>query len=331
MGIVNRLSADTRNTLIVVAVGLAAAYLAYGIWGFKATAVLGFMVRYSTPLALAAMCGILGERSGVINIGIEGQMLLGAFIAFFGAAALGLVFGVVVAVALGALMGLFLAVCAVSWRIDQVIAGTVINILAAGVTSFFYRQGKTIDNQMPTWKIPGLGDIPVLGQVFFQSQPLTYLTFIIIAVLQVALFRSAWGLRTRAVGEHPSAADTVGVNVSLYRYGNVILGGGLAGLAGALLSVEATGTFERGMTAGRGFLALAIVIMGRWRPSLAWAAALFFGLLNGLVNQLNFDRVINIPPQFIGMLPYVMTIVVLAIFAGRVRPPAAAGTAYTKE
>ena len=327
----NRLSADTRNTLIVVGVGLAAAYAAYGVWGFRTTAVLGFMVRYATPLGLAAMCGIVGERTGVINIGIEGQMLVGAFVAFFGAATVGLIFGVVAAVLVGCVMGMFLALCAVTWRIDQIIAGTVINIMAAGLTSFFYRQGKTIKGQMPTWKLPIIGDLPLLGRVFFQSQPLTYLTFVIVIVLQVALFRTAWGLRTRAVGEHPSAADTVGVNVGRYRYGNVALAGALAGLAGALLSVEATGTFERGMTAGRGFLALAIMIMGRWRPSLAWAAALFFGLLNGLVNQLNFDQVIDVPPQFVGMLPYVLTIVVLAIFAGRVRPPAASGTPYTKE
>jgi simple sugar transport system permease protein len=239
--------------------------------------------------------------------------------------------GTLAGVAVGAVLGLFLALCAVTWRIDQIIAGTVINILAAGVTSFFYRQGRTITDRLPTWEIPVLKDIPMLGRVFFQSQPLTYATFLIIIVLQVMLFRSAWGLRTRAVGEHPSAADTVGVNVSWYRYGNVALGGALAGLAGALLAIEATGTFERGMTAGRGFLALAIMIMGRWRPALAWAAALFFGLLNGLVNQLNFERVIDVPPQFIGMLPYALTIVVLAVFAGRVRPPAASGQPYTKE
>lgn len=334
MGIVNalrRLSPDSRNTLVAVLTGLVAAYIAYGIWDFKATAVLGFMVRYSTPLALAAMCGILCERSGVVNIGIEGQMLVGAFVAFFGATWAGIVFGVVAGVVVGALLGAFLAVCAVSWRINQIIAGTVINILAAGVTSFFYRQGRTMKGSMPTWEIPLLKDIPLLGKVFFQNQPLTYLTFAIVIVLQVMLFRTPWGLRTRAVGEHPSAADTVGVNVSLYRYGNVAAGGALAGLAGALLSVEATGTFERGMTSGRGFLALAIMIMGRWRPSLAWAAALFFGLLNGLVNQLNFERVIDVPPQFIGMLPYVLTIVVLATFAGRVRAPAASGQPYTKE
>ncbi|MFN0027488.1 MAG: ABC transporter permease [Acidimicrobiales bacterium] len=318
-----------QTVLVSTAVAVMTMYVGFLIWDFRAVAVLGFMVRYATPLALAAMCAIVGERSGVINIGIEGQMLLGAFAGFFGAAAFGLVAGVMLALSVGALLGLFLAVCAVTWRIDQIIAGTVINIFAAGVTSFFYRQGKTLGSPMPDWKVPLLGDLPLLGPVFFQSGLLTYLTFAIIAVLQLALFRTAWGLRTRAVGEHPSAADTVGVNVARYRYGNVALGGALAGLAGALLSIEATGSFERGMTAGRGFLALAIMIMGRWRPLLAWTAALFFGLLNGLVNQLNFDQVIDVPPQFTAMLPFVLTIAVLAVFAGRVRPPAASGQPYT--
>lgn len=317
-----------RGPLINAALVLGVVYAAYGVWGFRTTAVLGFMVRYSTPLALAAMCAILGERSGVINIGIEGQMLLGAFVAFFAAASAGLLAGVAAAVAVGAVMGLFLALCAVTWRIDQIIAGTVINILAAGLTSFFYRQGKSLESPMPSWKVPLLGDLPVMGKVVFQSQLLTYASFVIIVVLQVALFRTAWGLRTRAVGEHPSAADTVGVNVIRYRYVNVAVGGALAGLAGAMLSIEATGSFDRNMTAGRGFLALAIMIMGRWRPLLAWAGALFFGLLNGLVNQLNFDQVIHIPPQFIAMLPYGLTIVVLAVFGNGVRPPAASGQPY---
>lgn len=306
---------------------LAAAFVAYGIWGFRATAVLGFAVRSSTPLALAAMCGILCERTGVINIGIEGQMLLGAFAGFFGAAAFGVVAGVAAAVVLGALVGAFLALCAVTWRVDQIIAGAVINIAAAGFTSFLYRPGRVIGS-LPTWRIPLLGDLPLLGPVLFRAQPLTYLTFVVVIGLQVALFRTPWGRRTTAVGEHPGAADTVGIDVARYRYGNVVAGGALAGLAGALLSVEITGSFDRGMTAGRGFLALAIVIMGRWRPALAWAAALFFGVLSGLVNQLNFDRVFDVPPQFVAMLPYATTIVVLAIFSTRVRPPAAAGRPY---
>lgn len=324
----------SRSTLLggaTVVACLAAAAIGYGIWGFKATAVLAFMIRYATPLILAALCGTIGERTGVINIGIEGQMLMSAFTGFLVASSVGLLAGVFAGVATGVVMGAFIAVCAVTWRIDQIIAGTVVNILAAGLTSFFYRQGRTLKGQVPTWEIPLLKDIPLFGRVLFQNPPITYLAIVLVIVLQVLLFRTAWGLRTRAVGEHPSAADTVGVNVSRYRYGNVMLAGGLAGLGGAYISIEGTGSFERGMTANRGFLALAIMIMGRWKPALAWAAALFFGFLNGLVNQLNFDKVIDIPQEFIGMLPYVLTIVVLAVFAGRVRPPAAAGQPYTKE
>ncbi len=306
---------------------LVAAFLAYAIWGFRAAAVAGFAVRSCTPLALAAMCGILCERTGVINIGIEGQMLLGAFAGFFGAAAFGVVFGVLAAAIIGALGGAFLAVCAVSWRVDQIIAGAVINIVAMGFTTFFYRPGFVIGS-LPTWQIPLLADLPLLGPIFFRAQPLAFLTFAVVIGLQVTLFRTTWGLRTTAVGEHPGAADTVGVNVARYRYGNVMLGGALAGLAGAMLSVEITGSFDRAMTAGRGFLALAIVIMGRWRPMLAWTAALLFGLLSGLVNQLNFDQVIDVPPQFVAMVPYGTTIVVLAVFSTRVRPPAAAGRPY---
>jgi simple sugar transport system permease protein len=326
-----KLSRPTLIGLASVAAALIAAYIGYGIWGFKTTSVLAFMIRYATPLVLAALCGTIGERTGVINIGIEGQMLMSAFTGFLVASSVGIFAGVVTGVLTGLAMGAFMALCAVTWRIDQVIAGTVVNILAAGLTSFFYRQGRTLKGQVPTIEIPGLADIPMLGRVLFQNPPITYLAIVLVGVLQIALFRTAWGLRTRAVGEHPSAADTVGVSVPLYRYRNVILAGALAGLAGAFISIEGTGSFERGMTAGRGFLALAIMIMGRWKPALAWAAALFFGFLNGLVNQLQFDRVIDIPPQFIGMLPYATTIVVLAVFAGRGRPPAAAGQPYTKE
>ncbi len=326
-----RLSPSALRTLGLVVVAVALTYVAYGLYGFRTTAVLAFMVRYSTPLILAALCGTIGERSGVINIGIEGQMLMAAFLAFLTASWVGVWLGIFGGIVVGAAMGAFLALCAVTWRIDQIIAGTVVNILAAGLTSFFYRQGKTIKGSLDAIEIPLLKDIPVFGEVFFSSKPIAYLAIIAVIVCQVMLFRTPWGLRTRAVGEHPSAADTVGVNVSVYRYRNMMIAGGLAGLAGAYISLEGTGAFERGMTAGRGFLALAIMIMGRWKPSLAWGAALFFGLLQGLVNQLNFDKVIDIPPQFIGMAPYALTIIVLAIFAGRVRPPAAAGTPYTKE
>jgi len=321
----------TRRGVATVAAVLALVVVASVVWGFRATAVAGFGVRYATPLTLAALCGVLCERTGVIDIGIEGQMLLGAFVGFFAATTWGLTVGVVLAVAVGAVSGLFLALCAVTLQVDQIIAGTALNIAALGATSFLYRPGRSLSGVVPNLEIPVLSDLPLVGPALFSSAPLTYATVVLVVLLQVALFRTRWGLRTRAVGEHPGAADTVGVDVTRYRYGNGVLGGSLAGLGGAVLSLEATGTFERGMTAGRGFLALAIVIMGRWRPVAVWVAALSFGVLNGLVNQLNFDKVIDVPPQFVAMVPYVLTIVALALFAGRVRPPAAAGKPYVPE
>ena len=307
-------------------------YLFYFLWnGNKTAAVLSFAVRYAIPLILAALCGLMCERSGVVNIGIEGQMLTAAFVAFFvgtwGGPWLGIVFGAIA----GLVMGLFLAVCAVRWRIDQIIAGTVINILAFGLTSFFYRQGRTIKGRLPDLNIPLLEKIPLIGRVLFQRGPVAYLALILVFVVHVLLFRTRWGLRTRAVGEHPSAADTVGIGVERLRYLNTTLAGGLAGLAGAFIVIESAGSFERGLTNGRGFLTLAIMIMGRWRPMLAAASALFFGLMSGVANQLQFDKVIKISPQFVSMIPYILTLVVLAVFAGKVRPPAAAGTPYVKE
>ncbi len=221
----------------------------------------------------------------------------------------------------GALLGLFLALCAVTWSIDQIIAGTVINIFVAGLTSFLYTQGKSLTGSLPEFDVPLLHEIPLLGPAIFENTPIAYIAMGLVVVLYVGLFHTRWGLRSRAVGEHPNAADSVGINVGLKRYVNTALAGGLAGLGGAFLSLEAVGTFERGMSAQRGFTALAIMIFGRWQPFLAWAGALFFAFTSRLAAQLQFDQVIDVPPQFINILPYVLVIVVLAVFAGRVRPP----------
>jgi len=319
-----------RSALVVAALATAA-YAAYAWDGLRTQAVLGFAIRFATPLVLGAMCGLIGERSGIINIGIEGQILASAFTGFLLASTVGIAAGVVAGVLTGMALGAFLALCAVTWRIDQIIAGTIITISAAGLTSFFYRQGRTIKGRMPTIEIPGLSEIPLVGRLLFTNPPITMATMLLVVALHVLLFRTRWGLRTRAVGEHPSAADTVGVNVTLLRYLNVTVAGGFAGLAGVFISLESSSTFERNISAGRGFLALALLITGRWRPFLVWGAALFFGLTSGLANQLQFDQVLDVPTQFVSMLPYAMTIVVLAVFAGRVRPPAAAGQPYTKE
>jgi general nucleoside transport system permease protein len=328
-----KLSKGAIRSLTFVAAFAVLVMLVYNLWdGRKTLAVLNFGLRYSIPLILAAIAGLMCERTGVVNIGIEGQMLAAAFTGFFVSAAWGVWAGIVAAVFVGFLTGVFLALCAVRWRIDQIIAGTVINTMAAGFTSFFYQQGKTLKGRLPQFDIPGLSDIPIIGPVFFRELgPIAWTALILIFVMNVLVFRTRWGLRSRAVGEHPSAADTVGIPVEKFRYMNTSLAGALAGMAGAFIAIESSGSFSRGMTNGRGFLALAIMIMGRWRPMLAAASAGFFGLMFGITNQLQFDKVIEIPPQFISMTPYILTIVVLAVFSGRVRPPAAAGTPYVKE
>ena len=176
-----------------------------------------------------------------------------------------------------------------------------------------------------------MSDLPLVGEVLFTNTPIAWLAIIFVFVLHIGLFHTRWGLRSRSVGEHPSAADTVGISVSGFRYMNTAIAGGLAGFGGAFLSLEAVGTFERGMSANRGFTALAIMIFGRWKPFLAWAGALFFAFTTAMAAQLQFDQVIDVPPQFINILPYVLVILVLAVTAGKVRPPAAAGQPYVKE
>ncbi len=321
-----------RYAYMLTIVILSFILLAYVLDATRTVSVLSFSLRYAVPLILAAMVGVICERSGVINIGIEGQMLMSAFAGFFGAALTGnLIVGTMIGVGTGMIMGAFLATGAVTWKMDQIIAGTIINILATGLTSFFYAQGYVLPAITPQLRIPGLADIPLIGPVLFDNGLFTYAAIASAFVLWILLFKTIWGLRTRAVGEMPGSADTSGVNVQRMRFLNVTFAGALAGLAGAYLSIEAASNFDRGMTAGRGFTALAIMIFGAWNPIGAMAAALFFGLANGLASQLQTDEVIDIPPQFINMLPYVLTIVLLAIVSGRIKPPAAVGKPYEKE
>ena len=294
-------------------------------------AVVASTIRQATPLVLGALCGLLGERSGVINIGIEGQMLLGAFVGFLANVWTGnLLFAVFAAVATGALMGLLLAYMSVTLKMDQIIGGTVINILALGLTGYFYQVGLTTQGKLQPITLGPLADIPIIGPALFNNPPITYATFILVIVVHYVLFYTKWGLRTRAVGEHPRAADTLGVNIFKVRYINVIIGGAIAGLAGAFLTLEAVGSFERAMTNGRGFVALAVMIFGKYTPLGAWGAALLFGFANAMQTQLQFAD-IQVPHQFIGMLPYILTIVVLSGFVGRTRVPAADGVPYDKE
>ena len=321
-----------RTLLIVLLVALASVIYGSIVNLQVTTALMASALRHSTPLVLGAMCGLIGERSGVINIGIEGQMLMSAFIGFLVNVATGnLLIAVLAGVLTGALLGLLLAFMSVTLRTDQIIGGTVINILALGLTGYFYTAGLRTQGKLGPIPLGPLADIPLIGPVLFNNPPITYATILLVFIVNFVLFRTSWGLRTRAVGEHPRAADTVGINVYKVQYINVILAGAMAGLAGAFLTLEAVGSFERAMTNGRGFVALAVMIFGNWSPLGAWGAALLFGFTTAVQTQLQFAGQVQIPHQFIGMLPYLMTIIVLAGFVGRSHAPAAEGTPYTKE
>lgn len=322
----------TRTSWFIGAVIFILVVISYWNNAQVTEAVLSATLRQSIPLVLGALCGLFGERSGVINIGIEGQMLMAAFIAFLVNVATGNLFLAALAgVAMGAVLGLFLAFMSVTLKMDQIIGGTVLNILAFGLTGYFYTAGLTTEGKLLPVALGPLADLPLIGPILFNNPPITYVTLLLVWVAHYVLFFTRWGLRTRAVGEHPRAADTVGINVYFVRYVNVIVGGCLAGLAGAYLSLEAVGSFERAMTNGRGFLALAVMIFGKWTPLGSWGAALLIGFSYALNTQLQFGGKIDIPPQFIGMLPYLMTIIVLAGFVGRARPPAADGVPYSQE
>jgi general nucleoside transport system permease protein len=322
---------------LIVAIVVALVW-AYQWDGNQTTAVAARTVREAAPLLLGALCGLIGERSGIINIGIEGQMLLSAFAGFMAAsytfewwnqAGVSIWLGVAAAVGIAGLAGLFLAWASVTLKMDQIIAGTVINIFAAGATSFYYVQGRT----MPTISniaVPGLSELPLLGRMLFNHGPLTYAALILVVVVHIALFKGRWGLRTRSVGEHPSAADTVGIRVLRLRYVNVVVAASFAGLAGMHL-IQSASAFNRGMSNGRGFIALAVMLFGRYRPFGALGAALLFGFFNALQAQLQFRGTFDIPPQFFGMIPYLLTVVVLAVAGLKARPPAAVGKPYEKE
>ncbi|MFN8494832.1 MAG: ABC transporter permease [Caldilineaceae bacterium] len=299
---------------------------------------LSYTLRASVPLVLGALSGILCERSGIINIGIEGMMLAGAFGAFVAKVAtndwplfVSLIFGVLVALLIGALMGLLHATLSIRFRMDQIISGTILIILAGGFTAYLFNRDSVAKGKFAPIPIPLLAKIPVLGPILFDNPPITYLALILVGVVHVGLFYTRWGLRTRSVGEHPRAADTVGINVNRYRYMNTMIGGMLAGLAGGFLVLEAVGQFQEGMTAGRGFISLAAMIFGNWNPFGALGAALLFGYSEALQNELLLAGIANVPRQFVSMLPYIVTIVAVSGFVGRVRPPAAEGKVYETE
>jgi len=298
MNLINYLK--SKKMLVPLALGLVAfviVIIAYSINGQVTQAVLASTIRQSTPILLGALCGILCERSGVVNIGIEGQMLLSAFMGFMVNVWTGNLFVAVLAgMATGALLGLLHAFMSVTLKLDQIIGGSVINILALGLTGFFYTAGLTTKGKLQPISLGFLAEIPLVGPVLFRNPPITFVAILLVFILQFVLFKTTWGLRTRAVGEHPRAADTLGINVFTTRYINVIMGGAIAGLAGAFLTLEAVGSFERNMTNGRGFVALAVMIFGKWSPLGAWGAALLFGFANAVANPNPICRNDKHPP-----------------------------------
>jgi simple sugar transport system permease protein len=291
----------------------------------------------SIPLILGALAGCMGERSGVINIAIEGQLLLGAFTAAVVASAVGVLWlGLISGSLAGGLVGAILALFAIRFLVDQIILGVVLNLLISGLTGYLYDrllvpQANTYNNAttFSTVKIPGLGSIPILGPIFFDSTIFLYITYVAIVAVQVGLFNTRWGLRVRAVGEHPTAADTVGIKVLGIRYGNLIMGGMLAGIGGAYLTIGSVGTFSKDMSSGLGYIALAAMIFGRWTPLGATAAALLFGFTKALESFMG-SITVPISPFLLDMLPYVATIIAVAGLVGRVRAPAADGKPYIR-
>jgi ABC-type uncharacterized transport system permease subunit len=319
-------------------IGVAVVILAY-VAADRKIEIIGLLaqsLRLAAPIALGAMAGIMCERSGVINIAIEGMMLFSACFGFVAAVYLQNIWiGLAMAVISGMVLGVLHALLSIRFMVDQIISGTVINILAVGVTGFMRRAylghgSPEAPSVLPVWRIPWLSDIPVAGKVLFNHQPLVYLTIILTVVLHIALFHTRWGLRTRAVGEHPRAVDTLGVSVFRLRYMNVIIGGGLAGLGGAWFSLETVGRFDEIMTGGKGFIALAAMIFGKWTPFGALGGALLFGSADALQLKLQIVGA-NLPYQFLSMLPYVATMIVLAVFIGRSAAPAADGVPYRRD
>jgi general nucleoside transport system permease protein len=303
---------------------------------FVWSALIAAMLRFATPLTFAALGGILSERSGVINIGLEGMMLMGAFFGIYGADVTGSwLLGAVIGMAAGALMGLVHAVLSITLRADQVVGGTGINLLAAGITGYVFiahygEQGTPGDvPRAPDVTLPGIESIPFFGDAIGEANVLTWVALLLVPLLAVYLFRTPGGLRLRSVGEKPRAADSVGVPVLRTRYLAVISSGLLAGLGGAYLTIALVGSFNQLMTDGRGFIALAAVIFGNWRPAGALAGALLFGFSSAVAQRLPaFSESLAVLFQ---ALPYVLTLVVVAGVIGRSRPPAAIGVPYVKE
>lgn len=327
----------------IVSFGFLFAFLVWAARGtsFSLIGILSASLQLATPILLGALSGVLCERAGVVNIAIEGMMLGAAFLSVLVANATGsIMLGFLAALLIGGFLAAWHAVLSIRFKMSQIISGTVINIFATGLTNFLNQRVMQVNqslNVQMTFPVisqvyPGLGKIPILGPLFFDQGPIVWLGLILLVVIQVALFNTRWGLRARAVGEHPRAADTLGINVFRTRYMNVILGGIVAGIGGAYFTLGSVGRFDKTMTNGRGFIALAAMIFGNWTPVGAFGSSMIFGFADALQVKLQIlIGQVNIPSEFLLMLPYVVTMVVLAGVVGRVIMPAADGQAYEKQ
>ena len=335
--------AAKRKTVLVPAiifgVGLLMSFMSWAVAGqmMPLTGLLQGGLLLSVPIIYGSMSGVLCERAGVVNIAIEGQLLAGAFASVVVASLThSALYGFIVAPIAGILISLILATFAIKYAIDQVILGVVINVLVIGLTSFLYK--RLLIPYQETWNnpptispisIPILGKIPIIGPIFFQQTIIVYLMYAVVAIIHVALFKTRWGLRVRAVGEHPTAADSVGISVNRTRFKNVLWAGAVAGLGGSFFTLGAVGAFGKEMTAGKGFIALAALIFGRWSPLGAVAAGLLFGFADNLQSVLSIIGT-PIPSQFMLMAPYIATIIAVTGLVGRVRAPAADGQPYQR-
>lgn len=331
---------STGWSVAIVAFCFVAAFL---IWAtkdasFNLVGMLNGTVGRAIPIALAALCGVISERAAVVNIAIEGIMLMAAMTAVVAASLSGsLLTGLVVAIVTGGLVAAIHAVLVIRFKVDQIVSGVAINIFGTGMTSFissrYLESNIDLLNNSGTMKvlpIPVLSQIPIIGPIFFEHTPIVYITFVLVAVLHVLIFYTPWGLRTRAVGEHPKAADTLGIDVFMTRYVNVIIGGMIAGIGGAYFTIGSVGRFDQNMTSGKGFIGLAAMIFGKWTPIGAFLSSLLFGFADSVQVKMQILRV-PIPSEFLAMAPYIITMIVLTGVVGRAIPPAADGAAYEKQ
>ncbi|MBN1264847.1 MAG: ABC transporter permease [Anaerolineales bacterium] len=329
----------TNTVLAAVVTFFVFGFLAWSAAGnsLNLAGMLGSSLSKAVPITLGALSGILCERSGIINIAIEGMMLLGAMVgALVGSITGNLWLGLLAAVGSGVFLAYILAWMSIKYKVDQIITGTVINIFATGITSYisakFMQKHQELNNPgiFSRFEIPLLAKIPFIGPIFFNQNIFVYVLYALLIGLYVGLFKTRWGLRLRSVGEHPRAADTLGINVFKTRYMATMLGGAVAGFAGAYFTLGSVGRFDEMMTAGRGFIGLAAMIFGNWNPFGSFSAGLLFGFADSLATKLAILGV-RIPSQFLGMAPYIATMIVLAGVVGRGQAPAAEGTPYEKE